>query len=131
MVDDETRNDSGRSLRIDFDASQNPYYWNVFQYVRVRPGTRYHFSGYLLVNAIRTDNGPKFQILDAYDANKLFLSADGLTGTSNWSRQEFRFKTPADTELLVVRVGREPSEKLDNKIGGTVWVENVRLEPEN
>jgi hypothetical protein len=129
-LDDENRLQSGRSLRVDFDATENPYYWHVFQYVRVRPGTRYHFSGYMRVNGITTDCGPTFQIFDAYDAKKLFLSADGLIGTSNWLRQEFHFKTPSDSDLLVVRVGRLPSQKLANKIGGTVWVENIRLEIE-
>jgi hypothetical protein len=118
-------------LRIDFDASENPYYWNVFQYVQVRPGTRYHFSGYMRVKGITTDSGPRFELYDAYDVKKLFLSGDGVTGTSNWSQQEFHFKTSPETELLVVRVARRPSEKLANKIGGTVWVEKIRLETDN
>jgi hypothetical protein len=130
-LEGEKRQGIGRSLRIDFDGTENPYYWHVFQYVRVQPETRYYFSGYMRVNGITTDSGPTFQIFDAYDAKKLFLSGDGLTGASNWSRQEFHFKTPPNTDLLVMRVGRQPSQKLANKIGGTVWIENVKLETEN
>jgi len=130
-LDGENRLESGQSLRIDFDGTENPYYWQVFQYVRVQPGTPYHFSGYMRVQGITTDSGPTFEICDAYDMKKLFLSGDGLTGTSSWLRQEFHFKTSSDTDLLVVRVGRRPSQKLANKIGGTVWVENIRLETEN
>lgn len=130
MLARESPPEPGRSLRVDFDGTENPYYWHVFQYVRVRPGTRYHFSGYMRVEGITTDSGPTFEICDAYDMKKLFLSGEGLTGTSTWQRQEFHFKTASDTELLVVRVGRRPSQKLANKIGGTVWVENLRLEAE-
>jgi len=51
-------------------------------------------------------------------------------GTSGWSSQHLEFKTTADTRLLIVRVARPLSEKLDNLIGGTVWIDRVSLTPE-
>jgi hypothetical protein len=130
-LDTENRFDGARSLRIDFDSTENPYYCYVFQYVAVKPETRYHFSGYLRVKGITTDSGPAFEVSDAYDTKKLFLSADGLVGTSDWSLQEFEFKTQQNTQLLIVRVSRRPSHKLANQIAGTVWVDNVKLETKN
>jgi hypothetical protein len=130
-LDTENRFDGARSLRIDFDSTENPYYCYVFQYVAVKPETRYHFSGYLRVKGITTDSGPAFEVSDAYDTKKLFFSADGLVGTSDWSLQEFEFKTQQSTQLLVVRVSRRPSHKLANQIAGTVWVDNVKLETKN
>lgn len=126
-VDPENRLDGVRALRIDFDSTENLNYWHVFQYVRVKTETRYHFSGHMRALGITTDSGPSFEIYDAYDMKKLFLSGDGLVGTSNWSAQEFNFKTGPNTELLIVRVARRPSTKLANKIGGTVWVDQVAL----
>jgi hypothetical protein len=83
------------------------------------------------VKGITTDSGPAFEVSDAYDTKKLFLSADGLVGTSDWSLQEFEFKTQQSTQLLIVRVSRRPSHKLANQIAGTVWVDNVKLETKN
>jgi ribosomal protein S17E len=37
------------------------------------------------------------------------------------------FTTNADTQLLVVRVARPASSKLDNRIAGTVWIDGVSL----
>jgi hypothetical protein len=130
-LDEENRFEAARSLRIDFDSTENPYYWHVFQYVRVEPGTRYHFSGYMRVKGITSDSGPAFEIYDAYDMQKLYLSGDSLIGTSDWSLQQFHFNTPPNTDLLVVRVGRRPGQKLANKIGGTVWVDKISLKIEN
>jgi hypothetical protein len=127
-VDPENSFEGGRALRIDFDSTENPDYWHVFQYVRVKSETRYHFSAHMRALGITSDSGPMFEIYDAYDVKKLFLSGDGLTGTSSWSAQQFEFRTKRNTELLIVRVARRPSLKLANKIGGTVWVDKVTLE---
>jgi tetratricopeptide (TPR) repeat protein len=120
--------DGVRSLRVDFDGKQNLDYWHVYQYVPVEPDTEYQFSGYMRVKGITTDSGPRFQIYDAYDMGKLYLSAENLVGTTNWSPQRLSFKTGPDTHLLVVRLARPASHKLDNRIGGAVWIDHVTLE---
>jgi hypothetical protein len=120
--------DGVRSLRIDFNATQNLDYWQVFQYVPVEPNTKYQFSGYMRVKGITTDSGPRFQIYDPYDMGNLFYSTENLVGTSSWSAQRVAFKTGANTHLVVVRVGRPTSHKFDNRIGGTVWIDHVALE---
>jgi hypothetical protein len=83
------------------------------------------------MKGISTDSGPRFQVFDAFDMGKLFVSTENTVGTSGWSSQHLEFKTKADTHLLIVRVARPPSEKLDNLIGGTVWIDRVSLTPEN
>ena len=82
------------------------------------------------MKGISTESGPRFQVFDAFDMGKLFLSTENTVGTSGWSSQHLEFKTTADTRLLIVRVARPLSEKLDNLIGGTVWIDRVSLTPE-
>src|SRR6266550_4108398 len=123
--------EGARALRIEFDGKRNLDYGHVLQYVAVQPNTQYRFSGALRVKGISTDSGPRFQVFDAFDMGKLFLSTENTVGTSGWSSQHLEFKTNADTHLLIVRVARPPSEKLDNLIGGTVWIDRVNLTPEN
>jgi hypothetical protein len=120
--------DGVRSLRIDFDGTQNLDYWHVYQYVPVEPDTPYQFSGYMRVKGITTDSGPRFQIYDLYDMGKLFLSTENLVGTTNWSAQHLAFKTGPDTHILVIRVARPASRKFDNRIGGAAWIDHVALE---
>lgn len=115
-----------RDMRIDFDGTQNVGYGHLLQYVLVRPNTRYRFSAYLRTDAITTDSGPRFQIFDVYSM-KMLAETENAVGTSGWTEQRIEFKTPADTSLLLIRVARPASEKFDNKIRGTVWIDKVLL----
>jgi hypothetical protein len=116
-----------RALRITFDGSRNIDYGHVFQYVPVQAKTRYRFSGHMRVQDITTDSGPRFQACDAYDMGNIFVSSENLVGTSGWSEQHAEFTTLPDTRLLLLRVVRSVSNKLDNQIAGAVWIDDVRL----
>jgi hypothetical protein len=119
-----------RALRIAFDGSRNIDYGHVLQYVPVEANTRYRFSGHMRVQGITTDSGPRLQVCDAYNIGHLFVSTENLVGTSGWSDQHAEFTTPPDTRLLLVRVVRPVSNKLDNQIAGTAWIDVVRLNAE-
>ena len=119
--------DGVRSARIEFDGTRNVDYGHMLQYVLVRPNTRYRFSTYMRTDAITTDSGPRFQILDAYNYAKMFAATENVVGTSAWSEQRLEFKTAGDTRLLLIRLARPASEKFDNKIRGTVWIDKVGL----
>jgi hypothetical protein len=120
-----------RSVRIDFDGTQNLDYGHLFQYVLVRPSTHYRFSGYMRGDRVSTDSGARFQVFDPYDAGKEFFATENVIGTSAWAEQRLEFKTAADTHLLLIRIARPPSGKFDNKIAGTVWIDAVRLTEED
>jgi hypothetical protein len=126
-VDSQTFLDSLHSLRIQFEGTQNLSDALVFQYVPVRPNTSYRFEGYMRAQGITTDSGPRFQIRDAGDPAKLFIQSDAVVGNSSWLRRQVDFKSGPGTYLLEIRVTRPPSAKLDNRIAGTVWVDQVSL----
>lgn len=126
-IDSRDAIDGARSLRIEFDGTRNVDYGHVLQYVLVRPDTRYRFSGYVRTDAITTDSGPRFQVFDAYNPTRMFAATENVVGTSGWTEQQMEFRTAGDTGLLLIRLARPPSEKLDNKIRGTVWIDKVRL----
>lgn len=114
-------------LRIDFDGTQNLDYGAVFQFIRVRPRTRYEFSADTRLDRITTDSGPRFQIFDESNLKKLPVTTLNQVGSSDWSRVRVSFETGANTHLLVLRIARPPSSKFDNKISGTLWVRQVAL----
>jgi hypothetical protein len=130
-LDSEKSPEGSRSLRIDFDGTHNLDYYNVLQFVLVTPDTRYVFSAQMRTKGITTDSGLRFQISDAFDTSKLFLSTENLVGNFDWSPQHLEFKTGPDTRLLLVRIGRPASKKFDNLIAGSVWIRHVDLRPEN
>lgn len=116
-----------RALRITFDGSRNVDYAHVFQYVPVRPRARYRFSGGMRTDHISTDCGPRFQIVDAYDPATQLASTQNMVGTHPGSEPQLEFTTGEKTRLLLVRVARPMSLKLDNKIAGTVWIDRISL----
>ena len=141
-VDTSTGVDASKSLRINFDGTQNLDYAHVLQYVLVTPNTSYKFSAYMRAQGITTDSGPRFILQDAYDPATLVdvsseaanpvrfsISTENLTGTSDWSPHQLEFKTTGNTRLLIVKLARPPSHKFDNKLAGTVWIARVSLLP--
>jgi tetratricopeptide (TPR) repeat protein len=120
-------NADSRSLRVEFDGTQNLYYGSILQFVPVQPRTKYTFSAFTRSQAITTDAGVGIQISDGDDPNKILASTDPLIGTTPWSEQSLSFETLPDTRLLIVRIVRSPSQKLDNKIAGGFWLSRVSL----
>ena len=119
--------DRGRALRIAFDGSRNVDYAHVFQFVPVRPRTKYRFSGHMRSDGVSTDCGPRFQIVDAYDPGTLLASTQNVVGTHSELEQQVEFTTGENTRLLLVRVARPISLKLENRVKGAVWIDRIRL----
>jgi hypothetical protein len=120
--------DGTHSLQIHFNGKHNVSYAHISQYVPVKPNTLYRFTGYMQTQGITTDSGPSFQIYDAYDPSRLNLLTEPLLGTNAWTARHLEFSTPPETRLLLIRVVRRPSQKLDNQIAGTAWIDRVSLQ---
>jgi len=118
-----------RSLQIQFDGTINLDYQNLFQYVSVESGTHYHFSAYVRTEAISTDRGIRFEILDPRHSSPVQLMTPDVVGTNPWTLVQSDLVTGPDTHLLKITLRRIPSWKFDNKLSGTVWVDDVALTP--
>lgn len=118
-----------RSVRLIFDGSQNFEYQDLFQKILVSPGMHYHFQGFLRTDHISTDSGMRFEIVDPQDPQHLDLLTPNETGTIPWTLEDLDFAAGPQTHLIVVRLARRPSERLDNKLNGTAWIDDVSLVP--
>jgi hypothetical protein len=114
-------------LQIEFDGSHNVEYGHVLQFIRVDPKTQYQFSGEIRTRGITTDSGPRFQVYDAHDMSKVFVSTENRVGTCDWWTEKLSFRTGSETRLVVLRVARPSSSKFDNKIAGDVWIRHISL----
>jgi tetratricopeptide (TPR) repeat protein len=126
LVSDVTH-ESTRSARVTFDGSKNVDYSNLFQYVAVTPGERYRFSAYMRTDDITTDSGPQFVLLGG-DPGSAVAQTPALTGTHPWTEVQTEFTAGPNMHGLMVVLRRAPSNMFANKIRGTVWVDDVRLE---
>ncbi len=129
-LDDSTFRSPPYSLLIQFPGNQNLDYHAVYQYVPVLPNHKYELTGFMKTEHITTDSGPRLEVRDAYNPAALDQYTDAMIGTSpSWLPLSLDFRTGPKTNLVVVMIARVPSQKLDNRIAGKVWVDDVSLSP--
>ena len=71
----------------------------------------------------------RFEIVDPKDPQHLDLLTPNETGTLPWTLEQIDFTTGAQTHLILVRLARKSSERLDNKLRGTAWIDDVTIVP--
>lgn len=118
-----------RSLRIEFDGTTNLDYRHLRQIAAVMPETQYRFSALVRTGELTTDRGILFEMWDVQNRGNLNLRTQEIHGTEPWKQLTLRFTTGPMTRLIAVAARRYPSKKFDNKIRGTVWIDDVRLVP--
>lgn len=57
------------------------------------------------------------------------LLTPNLVGSEPWALNEADFSTGPGTHSIKIALRRLPSSKFDNKIRGTVWLDDVSLIP--
>lgn len=114
------------SLRIRFNGESNIDYQQTYQDMVLDPGT-YKFSAMVKTDQVTTDQGISFHIFDMPTQAKLNVWTGNLVGTNDWTKVEQTFVVPAGIRVMRVTLARSPSIKFDNKIGGTTWIDEVRL----
>jgi tetratricopeptide (TPR) repeat protein len=110
------------SLSVIFDGWSTPDA-GIFQFVRVKPNQDYEFSAEYKTERLESASGPRFAITDAY-TNESYVLTDDFLNDNPWHEVTAEFKTGADTNLLLLRVVREPAKPL---IRGKFWIDDVRL----
>lgn len=125
-IDSQVHHSGEKSLRVDFTGGFNVNFWSVHQIVPVQPSTNYTFRYFIRTRDISTDSGMRFEILDPND-NEVNLMTPDMTGTNKWTSVQTEVATGRNTHFLDVRLRRLPSQLFDNKLSGTVWVDDVSL----
>jgi tetratricopeptide (TPR) repeat protein len=111
-----------RSLSVTFDG-RSVSEARVSQFIPVKPDTDYEFSAESRTQDIDSASGPRFALADAY-TNISYVLTDDLLGTNPWHLQQARFHTGPKTNLLLLKIIREPAVPL---IRGKFWIDDVRL----
>ena len=116
-----------RSLRMDFNGGVNTDLSAPVQFIAVEPQHAYKFHAYLRTESISTDSGIHFEIFDPIRRADVTSMTDGLTRTHLWTSVDAEIHTAAQTQFLEVVLRRVPSRLFENKLSGTVWIDDVSL----
>lgn len=128
-TDTSTVHSGEKSLRVGFTGGMNLDYAGVHELVPVQADTSYEFQAYMRTEDITTESGMCFEILDPRHPETEGFRTQALTGTKDWTAVRVTVKTSPETHFVDVRLRRLPSRLFDNKLGGTVWVDDVTLIP--
>lgn len=71
----------------------------------------------------------RFEIVDPKDQAHLEILTPNETGTLPWTLEQADFTTGPHTNLILIRLVRRPSQRLDNQLRGTVWIDDVTIVP--
>ena len=121
-----TAHDGAYSLAVTFDGKKNGSFAHLSQIIPVEPGDSYRLTAWWKGQGLSTDQGPFLEVY-GHDAKGLYVKGPMLLGTRDWEEVSLSFTAPEGCHAVVVRLRRNPSRKLDNKIEGTVWLDNFEL----
>jgi tetratricopeptide (TPR) repeat protein len=128
---DSRQKHSGKSsLRLDFDGRHNVNFDGVCNNTEVRPETTYLLSAWVRTQTLTTDQGVRL-LLNSYSGSHLAGSVQtaDLQGTQPWTLVETPWTSGKDVHYARVCVVRNLSGKLDSRIKGSAWVDDVTLIP--
>jgi hypothetical protein len=101
-------------------------YNNISQSARVLPGS-YVLRAWVRTEGVTTNEGPRIEVQDAESAARLNLRSDSFLGTRGWTPIAIPFAVGPATNVIAVRVIRDPSQKFDSKINGTFWIDSLSV----
>ena len=126
--DRNTKHSGNRSLTVRFDGKRNVDFHDVCQFILVSPHVEYDFSAWLRTDAVTTNNGIFLRLNTPFNDSTGAITPQ-VTGTIPWTRFNIPWKAASNVDVLQVCLVRLPSQKLDNRIAGSVWLDDVALVP--
>jgi hypothetical protein len=109
------------ALRVSFGGNENVNYSGVRQAAVVGPG-RHVLTAWVKSAGITTNEAPHLHV---WPVN---AKSEGLSGTREWQRVRVEFDVPAGVDVVTVGVCREPSMKIESKIAGAIWLDELAIE---
>jgi hypothetical protein len=126
FIDKDTKRSGRSSLAAKVSGKTNPGVYIAQQVVVVEPKERYRLLGQIKTDHLTTHNGILLEVV-GQNCPSLAVKSEVVTGTTDWRPLELEFTTPPACTLVKVGVKREQSQKFDNKISGTVWLDEFKM----
>jgi tetratricopeptide (TPR) repeat protein len=115
------------SLRVSFGGQFDLNFVDVCHVFPVQPSAEYSFSAWVHARDLSTDQGVHF-VLGATSQGAPVVSPD-VRGSVEWQQIRVDWTSPPGVQEARVCLARLPSDQPDNKIRGTLWIDDVALVP--
>jgi hypothetical protein len=118
--------DGQEALQIQYSGKANVSAVSAEQKMPVESG-RHLLRAWVRSEGITTNEGPRLELSDVESSARLSVRTEPIVGTRAWSQLIQPVMVPSATRFVTLRLVREPSQKFDNKIAGTFWLDSVEL----
>ncbi len=115
-------------LKIVFSGRANVDFNHLYQIVPLSSGRDHRLTFKWRGVRLTTDQGP-FIDLVGYDCDDFYAASPMLLGSTGWQETQIDFTAPPDCGAVRLRLRRKISSRFDNRIAGTLWLDDFRIEP--
>ena len=116
----------GRALRLHFSGTENLGYHHLAQVVPLTPGRKYTLTAQVKSEGLTTDQHPYLEIA-GFQCKMAAVRSEAVAESQPWTALTLPFEIPADCQAVQVRVRRDPSDRLDNLLGGDLWLQKLAI----
>lgn len=113
-------------LKVNFTGKSNISFHHVLQIIPVEPLKTYCLNAQARTIDLSTDKRPYMEI-SGFDCKGLNAKTPMFDSKSEWNIHTLRFDVPEGCEAVVLRIKRDKSLYFDNKITGTLFLDNLYL----
>jgi hypothetical protein len=114
------------AVNLRFKGWENLNFHHILQIVPLDPGNRYRFSVWMKSAKLTTDQRPYWEVY-GYKCEAPRVNTGMVAAEQDWSGSAVDFTVPLGCSAMVVRLRRNESTMLDNKIAGRLWFKEPRI----
>lgn len=115
-----------RSLRVLFRAFTKVQFFDVQQFIAVRPGSRQRIEFWLRTENLRSGSMPLFLVNSGTDGRTLAVTQPFPVGTNEWQKIAIDVDVPPDAEGIRIVSTREPCPT-ECPLSGIFWIDDFQL----
>jgi len=116
------------SLKIHLDGKHNITDTGIHLKIAV-PRGRYRLTARIRTEGLTTDEGIELRLRSLDRSPFTQWTSRSWLGTNAWSTLQANFEVPVAGNSYTLELLRNASQKFDRNIAGTIWIDNVRMEP--
>ena len=117
------------SLLVEFTSTENVDLRWPTQTILVTPGQSYRLQGYWSAYGITTRSGVFIELFTQGGQQRVRAALEPRWGSWSWQPFSLDLEVPDDVHQLVIRLRRMPTQALDRRIAGKLWLDALQLEP--
>ncbi|MBE0584636.1 MAG: hypothetical protein IH612_12875 [Desulfofustis sp.] len=109
------------AIHLRFKGWENLSYQHLLQIVPLEPHSDYRFTVQMKSDKLTTDQRPFWEVY-GYKCKASRATSEMAATDQDWTEHTIDFHVPTDCSAMVVRLRRQESTMLDNKITGRLWI---------